>query len=328
MMHRTDKIYVAGHQGLVGSAIVAQLRRQGFDRLVLRTRAELDLRNQERVGEFFEAERPDLVFLAAAKVGGIQANDAYPADFIRDNLLIEINVIDSAYRCGVRKLEFLGSSCIYPRLAPQPIREISLMTGALEPTNQWYAVAKIAGISLCQAYTRQCGFESICLMPTNLYGPGDNFHSHDAHVIPALMRRFHEARQAHAPEVTIWGTGQALREFLYVDDLAEAAVLLMQEYHEPDIINVGAGSDITIRELAGLLRDVVGYEGEIRFDTTKPDGTPRKLLDVSKLDRLGWQPKTALADGLSLTYRWFLEHQANFRGIDDARPSQPDLVRC
>jgi GDP-L-fucose synthase len=318
MLHLTDKIYVAGHRGLVGSAIVRCLRAQGHANLVLRTRAELDLTHAGQVAEFFAEEQPDIVFLAAAKVGGIFANDAFPADFIRDNLQIELNVVDAAYRSGVRKLQFLGSSCVYPKLAPQPLTEAALLSGPLEPTNQWYAIAKIAGIMLCQAYARQYGFDAISLMPTNLYGPGDNFHPEHSHVLPALMRRIHEARQNGAAEVVIWGTGEPLREFLHVDDLADAAVFLMRHYSDPEIVNVGTGTDVSIRELAELLKTVVGYEGNLRFDAAKPNGTPRKLLDVTTLKSLGWQPKIELRDGLAMTYRWFLENQLQVRGMEAA----------
>jgi GDP-L-fucose synthase len=316
MMHYNDKIYVAGHQGLVGSAIVRRLHCEGFTNLVVRTRDQLDLTDQHQVADFFDEEQPDLVFLAAAKVGGIYANDAFPADFIRDNLQIEVNVVSEAYRCGVRKLQFLGSSCIYPRLAPQPVNERSLLSGPLEPTNSWYAVAKIAGIMLCQAYAQQYGFGAISLMPANLYGPGDNFHPQHSHVVPALIRRFHEAEQNGDDEVVVWGTGRAMRELLFVDDLADAAVFLMQHYDDPEIINVGTGVDIPIRQLAELIKEVVGYRGAIRFDATKPDGTPRKLLEITKLNNLGWQPTTALADGLRTTYRWFRENQLRVRGLE------------
>jgi GDP-L-fucose synthase len=315
MINPSDKIYVAGHQGLVGSAIVRRLEAEGLGNLVVRTRTELDLTDQRQVKEFFAEQKPDVVFLAAAKVGGIWANATLPADFIRDNLQIELNVIDAAYRSGVRRLQFLGSSCIYPRMAPHPIAESALLTGRLESTNEWYAVAKIAGIKLCQAYAKQYGFDAISLMPTNLYGPGDNFDRQHAHVVPALMRRLHEAKEADIPEVVVWGTGRPRREFLHVDDLADAAVFLMRHYRDPAIINVGAGSDISIRELVELLKDVVGYEGSIRFDHTKPDGTPRKLLDLTRLTGLGWRPTITLRDGLCSTYRWFLENEYHARGL-------------
>ncbi|CAK0771356.1 GDP-L-fucose synthase [Gammaproteobacteria bacterium] len=312
-MERSARICVAGHGGLVGAAILRALQAQDYDHLITRRHAELDLANQLAVDNFFASERPEYVFLAAAKVGGIHANDTYPVDFIRDNLLIQTNVIDAAYRHGVKKLLFLGSSCIYPRHAPQPIPEDALLTGPLEPTNEWYAVAKIAGIKMCQAYRRQYGFSTISLMPTNLYGPGDNFHPSNSHVIPALIRRFHEAKEAALPQVVVWGTGQPKREFLHVDDLAQAACFLMEHYDEERIINIGTGQDITIRELAEMIAGVVGYQGTITFDTTQPDGIPRKLVDPSRLIALGWNPRIELRDGLTTTYRWFLKHLATFR---------------
>jgi GDP-L-fucose synthase len=305
-MDKQSRIFVAGHLGLVGSAIQRKLEANGHTNLIVRTRAELDLTNQAAVDRFFLAERPEYVFLAAAKVGGILANSTYPADFIRDNLLIQTHVIDAAYRHGVSKLQFLGSSCIYPRLAPQPIREDALLTGPLEPTNEAYAVAKIAGLEMAQAYRRQYGFRSICLMPTNLYGPGDNFDPVTAHVVPALIRKFHEAKRSGSPEVTIWGTGAPRREFLHVDDLADAAVFLMLHYDEEAIINVGAGEDITIRELAELIQGVTGYGGRLAFDPSKPDGTPRKQLDVSRLQALGWHLRIPFHQGLRDTYKWFV----------------------
>lgn len=324
MLKETDKIYVAGHRGLVGSAIVRRLQAEGFANLVLRTRSELDLTDRAQVETFFSDQKPDVVFLAAAKVGGIYANDAFAADFIRENMQIELNVVDAAYRNGVRKLQFLGSSCIYPKLAPQPIAEQSLMTGPLEPTNQWYAVAKIAGIMLCQAYRKQYDFDAISLMPTNLYGPGDNFHPQNSHVLPALIRRFHEAKLAGDPDVTVWGTGKPLREFLYVDDLADAAVFLMRHYSSPEIVNVGTGTDVSTRELAELVKETIGFAGSLRFDTTKPDGTPRKLLDVSRLQALGWRPKTGLRAGIVTTYRWFLDNRRHLRGLRNLEtPSEP-----
>jgi GDP-L-fucose synthase len=292
----------------VGSAIVRALRDQGFTNLVSAPRARLDLQDQSAVERFFAEHRPNYVFLAAAKVGGILANDTRPADFIRDNLLIQSNVIDAAYRNGAAKLCFLGSSCIYPRLAPQPLREDALLTGPLEPTNEWYAIAKIAGIKMCQAYARQYGFRAISVMPTNLYGPGDNFDLKTSHVLPALIRKFHEAKVAHAPSVVVWGSGTPRREFLHVDDLAQALLFLMERYDSPEIVNVGCGEDISIAELASLVREIVGFQGELAFDRTKPDGTPRKLLDVSKMSALGWRPRITLADGIRSTYRWFLEH--------------------
>lgn len=312
-MNKGNKIFVAGHRGLVGSALVRRLSADGCAAIVTRTSAELDLRNQAAVEDFFHAERPKYVFLAAAKVGGIHANSSYPADFIRDNLQIQSNVIDAAHRHGVDKLLFLGSSCIYPRLAPQPIPESSLLTGPLEPTNEWYAIAKIAGLKMCQAYRRQYGFNAITAMPTNLYGPGDNFDLQSSHVLPALIRKFHDAKQRGDEHVPIWGTGSPRREFLHVDDLADACVFLMREYESGDLINVGWGEDISIRDLADLVRSTVSFQGEIRFDASRPDGTPRKLLDVSKIQALGWQPKIRLAEGLVATYGWFLQANGLYR---------------
>lgn len=301
----TSKIYVAGHRGMVGSAIVRRLQAEGFGNLILRTRQELDLTDQAAVDAFFASERPEYVFLAAAKVGGIHANSTYPADFIRDNLAIQTNVIHSAWKHGARKLLFLGSSCIYPRDCPQPIKEEYLLTGPLEPTNEWYAIAKIAGIKLCQAYRKQYGFDAICAMPTNLYGPGDNYHPENSHVVPALIRRFHEARASNAQEVVVWGTGMPRRELLHVDDLANALTLLMHDYSGSDMINIGSGDETTIGDLASLVAGVVDYRGAIRFDPSKPDGTPRKLLDTTKLDAMGWAPRIDLATGLSAAYRAF-----------------------
>lgn len=312
-MNKESKIYIAGHRGLVGAAIVRRLQREGYTRLITKTHAELDLTSQSAVQEFFAEARPEYVFLAAAKVGGIQANNSYPADFIRDNLQIELNVIDAAYKSGVQKLLFLGSSCIYPKFAPQPMPEDCLLTGPLEETNEWYAIAKIAGIKLCQAYRRQYGFNAISLMPTNLYGPGDNFHLANSHVLPALIRKFHEAKTGGAKEAVVWGTGSPRREFLHVDDLADAAVFLMREYAGEEIVNVGVGRDLTIAEVAQLVREVVGFAGEIVYDTTKPDGTPRKLLDVSRLTKLGWQAQIPLRQGVEEVYHWFLENQDVFR---------------
>ncbi|HLX63633.1 MAG TPA: GDP-L-fucose synthase [Planctomycetota bacterium] len=306
-MNKDSRIYVAGHRGLVGSAIVRNLHARGFENLILRTRAELDLCNQSAVNAFFEREKPEYIFLAAAKVGGILANNTYPADFIRDNLLIQTFIIDAAYRNGAKKLEALGSSCIYPKFAPQPMKEEHLLTGVLEPTNEWYAIAKIAGIKTAQAYRKQYGFNAIALMPTNLYGPGDNFDLQNSHVLPALIRKFHEARLAAAPQVTIWGTGSPHREFLYVDDLADASVHLMLNYDGEQIVNVGVGEDVSIKKLAQLVGEIVGYKGELVFDTTKPDGTPRKLLDVSRLHALGWKAKIGLREGIERTYRWYVE---------------------
>jgi GDP-L-fucose synthase len=312
-MLKDSKIFVAGHRGLVGSAIVRHLENLGYTNLVLRGRRETDLTNSAAVAALFETERPEYVFLAAAKVGGILANSSYPADFIRDNLAIQLNVIDAAYKNGVKKLEFLGSSCIYPKFAPQPMKEEYLLTGALEPTNEWYAIAKIAGIKLCQAYRQQYGFNAISLMPTNLYGPGDNFDLNNSHVLPALIRKFHEAKIEGRKEVVIWGTGTPRREFLHVDDLASAAVFLMENYDGAEIVNVGVGEDVTIAELAALVKRVVGFEGNLVFDTTKPDGTPRKLLDVSRLTGLGWRAATTLEQGIESTYQWFLTHVESAR---------------
>ena len=312
-MQKDSKIFVAGHHGLVGSAIVRNLENHGYKNLVLRSRKETDLTNSTAVARLFETESPEYVFLAAAKVGGILANSSYPADFIRDNLAIQLNVIDAAYKNGVKKLEFLGSSCIYPKFAPQPMKEEYLLTGALEPTNEWYAIAKIAGIKLCQAYRQQYGFNAISLMPTNLYGPGDNFDLKNSHVLPALIRKFHEAKMEGRNEVVIWGTGTPRREFLHVDDLASAAVFLMEQYDGAEIVNVGVGEDVTIAELAGIVKRVVGFEGNLVFDTTKPDGTPRKLLDVSRLTGLGWRAATTLEQGIDSTYRWFLTHVESAR---------------
>jgi GDP-L-fucose synthase len=314
-MNEGASIFVAGHRGLVGSAIVRELGRQGYANLVLSGSAEVDLRRQADVEGFFERERPDYVILAAAKVGGIHANDTYPADFIRDNLQIQVNVIDAAWRNGVKKLCFLGSSCIYPKLAPQPMREDALLTGPLEPTNEWYAIAKIAGIKMCQAYRRQYGFNAISLMPTNLYGPGDNFDLQNSHVLPALIRRFHEAKIRGDGEVVIWGTGTPRREFLHVDDLASAVVHLMRTYDQEELVNVGCGEDIRIVDLAGLVARVVGYEGQVAVDPSRPDGTPRKLLDVSRLTALGWRPGIGLEDGIRSTYQWFLANEATLRGL-------------
>jgi len=312
-MNEGGRIYVAGHQGLVGAAIVRRLRELGYTNLLLRTRAELDLCNQAAVDAFFAAERPEYVFLAAAKVGGILANSTWPADFLRDNLQIQVNVIESARRHGVAKLCFLGSSCIYPKLAPQPLREEYLLTGPLEPTNEWYAIAKLAGIKLCQAYSRQYGFSAISLLPTNLYGPGDNFSLQNSHVLPALIRRFHEARERGDAELVVWGTGTPRREFLHVDDLADACVFLMLNYAADEPINVGVGEDLSIAELAALVARVVGFQGRLAFDASKPDGTPRKLLDTRRINDLGWRPRIPLETGVAATYRWFLDHRTGLR---------------
>jgi GDP-L-fucose synthase len=312
-MNPESSIFIAGHRGLVGSAIVRRLQAAGFRNLVLRERAELDLTRQRQVEEFFAEKRPEYVFFAAAKVGGILANERYPAQFLQDNLVIQTNIIDAAYRSGARKLLFLGSSCIYPKYAPQPIPEDALLTGPLEPTNQWYAIAKIAGLKMCQAYRAQYGFNAISAMPTNLYGPGDNFSLHSSHVLPALLRKFHEARCAGAAEVEVWGTGTPRREFLHVDDLADACLFLMQKYEGESWINVGCGRDTTIAELAHTIGRVVGFKGSIRFDTSKPDGTPRKLLDTARLTALGWSPRIALEDGIRSTYEWFLNHLSSLK---------------
>ena len=306
-MNKDDLIFVAGHRGLVGSAIVRELRKQGFENLLLKGREEVDLVDDAAVRKFIESSRPAIVIDAAAKVGGILANDTYPADFIRDNLRIQMNLIEASYESAVQKFVFLGSSCIYPKLAPQPISEDALLTGPLEPTNEWYAIAKIVGIKMCQAYRKQYGFNAICLMPTNLYGPGDNFDLQTSHVLPALIRKFHEAKKAGGESVTIWGTGSPKREFLYVDDLASAVVFLARNYDEAEILNIGVGEDIRIDDLAGLVSRIVGFEGTLEFDRSKPDGTPRKLLDVSRLRRLGWQPAWSLKDGIAQTYDYFCQ---------------------
>ncbi|MCL4442315.1 MAG: GDP-L-fucose synthase [Firmicutes bacterium] len=307
-MNKQAKIYIAGHQGLVGSAIERRLEELGFSNLVYRSCRELDLRNQQAVEDFFAAEKPEYVFLAAAKVGGIYANNTYPADFIYSNLIIQTNVIHTSYLHGVKKLLFLGSSCIYPKLAPQPMKEEYLLTSELEPTNEPYAIAKIAGIKMCQSYNRQYGTNFISVMPTNLYGINDNFDLDTSHVLPALIRKCHEAKIHNKPEVEIWGTGEPKREFLYVDDLADACVYIISNYDYKDIgalINIGTGTDQTIRQLAETIKRIVGFEGELRFDSTKPDGTPRKLLEVSKLRLLGWEAGTSLEEGIKKTYEWF-----------------------
>jgi GDP-L-fucose synthase len=308
-MARNAVIYVAGHTGLVGSALVRALKAAGFTRIITRSHHELDLRDQQAVFNFFAAQRPDYVFLAAAKVGGILANRDYPADFIYDNLMIQTNVIQASYRFKVKKMLFLGSSCIYPRMAPQPIREEYLLTGELECTNDAYAIAKIAGIKMCQAYNKQYGTNYISVMPTNLYGPYDNFDESLSHVLPALLRKFHQAKRDNNPEVKLWGTGTPFREFLYVDDLAQACLFLMEEYTGNEIVNIGTGEDLQIAELAQIIKEIVGYQGAIVWDSSKPDGTPRKLLNVDRLRNLGWSAPTALKDGIEKTYAWCLEQQ-------------------
>jgi len=309
-MPRDARVYVAGHRGLIGSTIMRLLANRGYENLVSATSTELDLRNQANVQAFFADTKPEYVFVAAATVGGIMANDSYPADFIYNNLMIEANVIHAAHQYEVKKLLFLGSTCVYPKMAAQPLKEAYLLTGPLEPTNEWYAVAKIAGIKLCQAYMRQHGSRFISAMPTNLYGPGDNFDLENSHVLPALIRKFHEAKLNGQRAVEIWGTGSPRREFCYVDDCAEACLYLMDLYEDYEIINIGVGNDITIRELAETIREIIGFEGELAFDTDKPDGTPRKLVDVSKIFSLGWRPNTSLEDGIRRTYEWYLGNWA------------------
>ena len=306
-MDKQSRIFVAGGRGLVGSAVVRLLSTEGFENLLVPSRAELDLTNQAAINAYFAKERPEYVFLVAGKVGGIYANSTFPADFIRDNILIQALVIDAAHRFGARKLLDLGSSCIYPKLAPQPMTEDCLLTSALEPSNEWYALAKITGLKMCQALQRQHGYAAISLMPTNLYGPGDNFDLKSSHVLPAMIRKFHDAKASGAPEVVLWGTGTPKREFLYVDDLADACLFAMQHYEGEQFLNVGTGEDLAIRELAELVSKEVGYTGCITWDTTMPDGTPRKLLDVSRMSALGWKAKTSIEDGVRQTYRWYLE---------------------
>jgi GDP-L-fucose synthase len=308
-MEKSAKIYIAGHHGLVGSNIMKKLREKGYTNVIGKTRQELDLTNQDAVNAFFDVERPEYVVLAAAKVGGILANNSYPADFIMKNLQIQCNVIDAAYRTGVKKLLFLGSSCIYPRMCPQPIKEEYLLTGELEKTNEAYALAKISGLKMCYFYKKQYGANFISVMPTNLYGPGDNFGLTNSHVLPALLRKMHEAKESGADKVEIWGTGKPLREFLYIEDMADGCVFLLENYDGADFVNLGTGKELTIRELAELIKKVVGYQGELYFNSDKPDGTPRKLLDVSKMKRMGWTYKVELEDGIRRTYRWFLENQ-------------------
>jgi len=308
-MRENSRIYVAGHRGLVGSAIVRKLREDGFDNLLLRTHGELDLTRQEEVEKFFEGENPEYVFLAAAKVGGILANNTFPAEFIYTNLCIQNNIIRASYLSGVKKLVFLGSSCIYPKLCPQPIKEEYLLSGPLEPTNEAYAIAKIAGIKMCEFYNRQYGTNFIGVMPTNLYGPNDNFDLETSHVLPAMIRKCHEAKVSNKREVVIWGTGSPRREFLHVDDLADACLYLMVNYDGREIVNIGVGEDLTIRELAEMIAGVIGFKGKLRFDTSKPDGTPQKLLDVSRLNNLGWQAKISLEEGIRRTYDWYLDQR-------------------
>jgi GDP-L-fucose synthase len=303
-----SRIFIAGHHGLVGSALVRRWRAAGCDDLMLKSRSELDLCNQAAVDAAFAIEKPDVVLLAAARVGGIHANSSYPAEFLHQNLVMQSNVIDAAWRHGVRKLLFLGSSCIYPKLAPQPMNEDCLLTGPLEPTNEWYAIAKIAGLKMCQAYRRQYRFNAIAVMPTNLYGPGDNFDLQNSHVLPALIRKFHEAKESGAHSVEIWGSGTPRREFLHVDDLADACFYLMQHHDSEQLINVGWRHDVTIAELAALVAKTVGYTGALRYDASKPDGTPRKLLDTARLTALGWHPRITLEQGLADTYRWYQQH--------------------
>ena len=323
-MNKSSKIFVAGSGGLVGSAIVRCLRLRGYACLLTPEIDVLDLADPAAVAAFFVRERPEYVFLAAAKVGGIHANNSFPAEFIHNNLVIQNNVIHQAHASGVKRLLFLGSSCIYPKLAPQPMREEYLLTGLLEPTNEPYAIAKIAGLKMCEAYNRQYGCRFVAVMPTNLFGPGDNFHPENSHVLPALIRRFHEAKLAGAKEVVVWGTGTPLREFLFVDDMAEGCVFIMElnettlaaelcSYPKPNFVNLGTGVDVSIRELAGMVRDVVGFRGELVFDSSKPDGTPRKLLDVTRVNALGWQARVGLCEGVEKTYAWFLKHQGDFR---------------
>lgn len=306
-MERNAKIYVAGHRGMVGAAIVRKLQAEGYTNIITRTSKELDLRNQQAVNEFYAAEKPDYVVIAAAKVGGIMANNTYRADFLYDNIMIEANLIHAAYTSGVKKLLFLGSSCIYPKMAPQPLKEDYLLTGLLEPTNEPYAVAKIAGIKMCEAYRDQYGCNFISAMPTNLYGQGDNYHLQNSHVIPALLRKFHEAKESNAPVVEIWGSGTPLREFMFVDDLADACYFLMEGYNGKLFVNVGTGDEVTIKDLALTVKEVVGYEGELKFDATKPDGTPRKLMDSTRLHEMGWKHKTSLKEGLAHAYNFFKE---------------------
>lgn len=314
-MDKNSKIYVAGHRGLVGSNIVKNLEVKGYTNIIYKTKQELDLTNQQDVLNFFETETPEYVFLAAAKVGGIHANNTYPADFMMINLQIQCNVIDAAYKVGVKKLLFLGSSCIYPKMCPQPIKEEYLLTSELEPTNEAYALAKIAGLKMCTYYKKQYGANFISIMPTNLYGPGDNFDLENSHVLPALLRKMHEAKMSHASTVEIWGTGKALREFLYVEDMADASVFVMENYDDNAWLNVGTGQEVSIKELADTIKQVIGFEGELVFNTDKPDGTPRKLLDVSKLEIAGWKYQVALKEGIEKTYNWYLQNEGKSHRI-------------
>ena len=325
-----ESIYVAGHQGLVGSAVLRNLEKNGYRKVFVRTRQQLDLRDREKVRKFFFSARPEAVIVAAAKVGGIKANSDYPVEFLLENLQIQNNLISAGFESGVKKLLFLGSSCIYPKLAPQPIQEESLLTGSLEPTNEPYAIAKIAGIKLCQAYAREYGANFISVMPTNLYGPCDNFDLEGSHVLPALLRKVHEAKMRNERQVVLWGTGTPRREFLHADDLADALRFLIESYDSPEIINVGCGEDVTIRELAEIVLDVVGFEAELVFDATKPDGTPRKMLDITRLRKLGWNPRISLRDGIRQTYEWFLKYSpwasggsAKGRRLSEVYPSLP-----
>lgn len=309
-LQKHSRIYVAGHKGLVGSAICRLLRRKGYGNILTATRSELDLEDQAAVKSYFQSEKPEYVFLAAAKVGGINANNIYPAEFIHQNLIIQDNIIHQSWQSGVSKLLFLGSSCIYPRDCPQPMKEEYLLTGPLEKTNEWYAIAKIAGIKMCQAYSRQYGLNTVSVMPTNMYGPGDNFDLQNSHVLPALIRKFHDAKSAGRDEVELWGTGSPLREFLHVDDFADACLFLMNNYDSPEIINVGSGVEVTIKELAQIVREVIGFEGNIVFNRNMPDGTPRKLLDISRINTLGWNAEKKLDAGIAETYAWFLKNRS------------------
>ncbi|MDR2531907.1 MAG: GDP-L-fucose synthase [Oscillospiraceae bacterium] len=310
-MNKTNKTYIAGHGGMVGSALLRTLRNKGYESIITRELGDLDLRRQAETEEFFLSEKPDIVFLAAAKVGGIAANNTYPAEFIYDNLAIQTNVIHAAYRAGVKRLLFLGSSCIYPKLCPQPIKEEYLLTGSLEPTNEAYALAKIAGLEMCKHYNAQYGVDFVSVMPTNLYGENDNFNLETSHVLPALLRKFHEAKQANLPFVEVWGSGTPRREFLHVNDMAEACVHVMENPESSGVYNVGCGEDVTIRELTELIGQVVGYQGDLKFDSSKPDGTPRKLLDISRITELGWKPALTLEQGIKQTYAWYCESIKN-----------------